>query len=425
MLLFTIAATALVVGAHRLLEARVRALAERAPTISRGAVIAGAAATAVLLLIVFVAAGGPGRAGDEWDAFKSPDGLGAEEASRGAQIVDVSSRGRYEYWQEAVDAFDSEPLKGLGPGTYEFDLGPERHGRGSDLHPRRPFALPRDGCRARRPGLAPDRRIHGARPRAGDDWRLPPRPRGASGDRSRRRRLLGLRRRGGGRLGLELAAIAAALFLLAAVAVAGGREPAASFAPAAERPGLWPRLAIVAIALIVIAAVAIPLAGSTSVDRSRTAVAEGRLDDALDAADDAISIQPYAATPRLQAALVLERLGRFDEAASLATEATERESTNWRTWRHPLASRGARRERRGCRRRLSPGRDAVPTPDPAARGWIGGQERQVGQRGAIAARCGRSASACSRLPASTIAFSSESSPRTGIPGRQASIAACR
>jgi len=31
-------------------------------------------------------------------------------------------------------------------------------------------------------------------------------------------------------------------------------------------------------------------------------------------------------------ALVLERLGRFDEAAAAARLATEKESTNWRTW---------------------------------------------------------------------------------------------
>ena len=57
-----------------------------------------------------------------------------------------------------------------------------------------------------------------------------------------------------------------------------------------------------------------------------------RLDPALDSAERADAIQPYAASPSLQEALVLERQGALDAAAEAAAMATEKESTNWRTW---------------------------------------------------------------------------------------------
>ena len=49
-------------------------------------------------------------------------------------------------------------------------------------------------------------------------------------------------------------------------------------------------------------------------------------------ADKAASIQPYAATPKLQQALVLELEGRLGSAVAAARGATQAESTNWRTW---------------------------------------------------------------------------------------------
>ena len=67
----------------------------------------------------------------------------------------------------------------------------------------------------------------------------------------------------------------------------------------------------------------------------------GRLDQALDEAKSAEKWQPYAATPDLQEALVLEliveRSGAagpddMNAAVAAATEATRNEPTNWRTW---------------------------------------------------------------------------------------------
>ena len=53
-------------------------------------------------------------------------------------------------------------------------------------------------------------------------------------------------------------------------------------------------------------------------------------------------MQPYAATPRLQRALVLEQAGALARAAAAARAATVQEPTNWRTW-FTLARIDARR----------------------------------------------------------------------------------
>jgi Flp pilus assembly protein TadD len=68
------------------------------------------------------------------------------------------------------------------------------------------------------------------------------------------------------------------------------------------------------------------------VRESQAEVRAGDLEGALESARSAASVEPYAATPKLQEALVLELLGDLDAAAAAGREATEAEATNWRTW---------------------------------------------------------------------------------------------
>ena len=89
-------------------------------------------------------------------------------------------------------------------------------------------------------------------------------------------------------------------------------------------------LAIVAVAALI--AIAIPLAGTDSVRASQDQVNNAQLQAALDKAQTAKDIQPYAATPSLQEAMILEISGDLEGAAAAATQATEDEPTNWRTW---------------------------------------------------------------------------------------------
>jgi cytochrome c-type biogenesis protein CcmH/NrfG len=49
-------------------------------------------------------------------------------------------------------------------------------------------------------------------------------------------------------------------------------------------------------------------------------------------ASDAIKLEPYAASPRLQEALVLEQAGDLRDALTAAKQATTRQHTNWENW---------------------------------------------------------------------------------------------
>jgi len=104
--------------------------------------------------------------------------------------------------------------------------------------------------------------------------------------------------------------------------------------PTAERffRRLPPRILLGAVGLAAVIAIAIPLASTSLVRSSEAEVRSRDLTAALADARSAQNVQPDAATPRLQQALVLEIQGDLAAAAVAARAATARESTNWRTW---------------------------------------------------------------------------------------------
>jgi len=68
------------------------------------------------------------------------------------------------------------------------------------------------------------------------------------------------------------------------------------------------------------------------VRRSQEAVDRGDLVEALDRAESAHSIQPWAASPYLQLALVQELGGRIDEARTSIDTALDHDQSDWRLW---------------------------------------------------------------------------------------------
>jgi tetratricopeptide (TPR) repeat protein len=86
------------------------------------------------------------------------------------------------------------------------------------------------------------------------------------------------------------------------------------------------------VSLLALLAVLLPYAGATAVSKSHDLAGSSDLQGALDQARTASNIEPFAATPALQEALILEADGDLAGAAASATQATEDESTNWRTW---------------------------------------------------------------------------------------------
>jgi hypothetical protein len=319
----------------------------RVLALSRGRLAAVWAGVAAALLVVALVAGAPGKARSQWAQFTAPVGQveGASETSLFNRLSAANGNGRYEYWKSAIDANATRPLAGIGPGS--FELWWTRHatapGFVRDAHTLYVETLAETGAigfvllvglfawlwiagLARLLRARPALRVYLAAALAGVaafmtsaalEWVW------------------------------ELSAIAAAVLVLAAVIVAGREDapPAGDGAGAARGravlrgadtpPGGGPlgaRLAVVVLSLLALAAIAVPLAGALAIRDSQAAAADGRLSAALEDARTAERMQPYAATPHLQRALIFEQAGALDEAVAAAKSATTEEPTNWRTW---------------------------------------------------------------------------------------------
>ena len=301
----------------------------RALVIPRRNALAATAVAAVLGLVVFAFSPAPDAIRDGWDDFTGESQVAVGDSSRAAQILDVSSRGRSAFWTSAVDAFEAEPWQGIGPGTFEFwwAQNGDKTEFVRDAHSLYLENLAELGI----PGGA----LIGGFALAGRDRRRVP-------------RLHARRRNGAARSPRpppappssrsapaldwmwELGALALVFAALAGVALAA--EGRGSRPPRAPGMGIAARVGFGAVALAALAVIAIPLGGAAAIDRSRDAAIAGQVPDALTAADDAAAIQPYAATPDLQRALLLESQGRFAEGAAAARAATEEEPENWRLW---------------------------------------------------------------------------------------------
>ena len=97
------------------------------------------------------------------------------------------------------------------------------------------------------------------------------------------------------------------------------------------------RVALVLCAWAVICAQALPFLAGRQVEASQDAVARGDLAEALDRAESAEAIQPWAASTRLQLALVREELGQIEPARDEIAAAIERDESDWRL--HVVAAR--------------------------------------------------------------------------------------
>jgi tetratricopeptide (TPR) repeat protein len=84
--------------------------------------------------------------------------------------------------------------------------------------------------------------------------------------------------------------------------------------------------------VVAIVAVAIPYSAANSISASRDLARASDLAGALAEVDTADNLQPYAASPKLQRALLLESSGDLTGAAAAAAAAAADEATNWRTW---------------------------------------------------------------------------------------------
>jgi len=297
----------------------------RTTALRSGAALAAAA-------VIAVAGGVPGTVGDRWQQFKTPPETvqGTSQGTVFDRLQGVDGSGRYQMWEAAADAHASAPGKGIGPGTFDFWWS--RNTTISDVV--------RDAHSLYLETLA-ETGFVGLALLAGFLLWL------AFAVVSRSLRApAGMRiwiaAAGGGLAAFmtaalidwvwEMAAITVVALALGAVIVCGRDEDEIAADPDESPRRVVPRAVLALLAAVALGAVAVPMAGALATDASRGAAADGNLTAALEDARTAERLQPYAATPHLQRALVLELSGSLDEAALAARTATVDEPTNWRTW---------------------------------------------------------------------------------------------
>ena len=99
-----------------------------------------------------------------------------------------------------------------------------------------------------------------------------------------------------------------------------------------KRTAVAVRAGIVVVAIACIVAIGVPLAATSAVRKSQAAASAGNTSAALADARDAIRLEPGAASPEIQTALVLELQHDLTGAAAAARQATLDEPANWQTW---------------------------------------------------------------------------------------------
>lgn len=293
----------------------------------------GIAAASIATVAVFaaLALGAPSELDRAWQQFKEP-----ATASAGVErLGSTSGSYRYQYWQSALEANATNPIVGIGPGTYEYWWA-----RDNPLTDQVGFFV-RDAHSLYLEVLA-ELGIVGFVLIAGFIGFVVV----SGGVRTLRRRtsqapVLAAATAGAAAFMVsagidwawELTILPVCFLLLAAVILGADTDPDGT--PETATDGTRSRLArfaVVAVALAALAAVMLPLAGLSALEDSQAEARSDSLQQALVDAKTASAVEPYAATPNLQQALILERGGELKAAAAAASSATEDEPTNWRPW---------------------------------------------------------------------------------------------
>jgi hypothetical protein len=278
--------------------------------------------TAVAAVVIALAAGFPGYVSDQWQAFKAPGGPGNASPDR---FASSSGNGRYQLWQAAVDANKTDPVKGIGPGTFEFYWAQHGSLPGFVVNAHslyfetlgelgivglvvivafvlwvlltgaiRAFTASRD--RTLYAGATAS--VAAFAVAAGVDWVW------------------------------QIAVIPVAMLLLSGAILRSRRR---SQVARAGRP-LVARAILVGAGLIALVVIALPLGNTEAVRASQDEFRAKDFPAALDDARTAQDIQPYSATASLQEALVLEAQGNLKGAEAAARQATRQGSSDWRNW---------------------------------------------------------------------------------------------
>ncbi len=305
--------------------------------IGRRQALIATAAVLVVAVPVAVAAGAPHEVSHRWEVFKGRSGGSTSGPSAASTILSTGGSGRYQFWEAAVEAGESAPWKGIGPGTFEFWWA--RHGSYAGFVRNAHSLYLESFAELGIPGLALIGGFVLAVLGIGAvrSLRAPPEQR------------LVLAAATAGAAGFaaaaaldwvwQLGALAVAFMLLAAVAVSGyslpeprrGKRRRKRKRKRRNRSRIE-RAAVAAVAIAALVAIWFPLQGAIDLRQSQVDAASGDLAGALQQARNAAGAQSYAASPLLQEALIYEQQGKLRPAAAAASAATRKEAADWRNW---------------------------------------------------------------------------------------------
>jgi hypothetical protein len=286
-------------------------------------VVTGVAVLIIVALVVIGAATGVEH--HLWEQFKRPNPPASSNVV--SRLLSVAGSHRYQYWQAATSAFDAHPFKGIGPGTFQFYWA--QHNSLSEFVQNAHslyfetmaeagviglilvaglvvFVIVGGAVRALR--ATPAARLTTATAVAGFagfaaaaafDWVW------------------------------QIGVVPMVALLLAAVTVAGLRDR--ERIDAGQRL-IALRVVIALVALVALWRILVPLASTVEVRSSQAAARIGAWPAALRDAETAQQIEPGAASPRVQQALVLEAVGDYRAARRVMAQALVRQPTDSSLW---------------------------------------------------------------------------------------------
>jgi len=333
-LLAGMALSALLFAALRWEERREGRLSGRAVELSRNPKALRGVGIVLAVLAIGAAIAVGGRA---WDEFTSPDVQAPGTAT--AQITDFSSAGRSDFWEVAIESFGEKPVLGSGSGTYEFAWERLRSLE-LPLHNAHSLYLEAFAELGLLGGLLVLALVLTLLWTGLAAWRA------ASGRRKDLYAVL-LAAMTAFAVGAafdwfwEIAALGSVFFLAAGALVAARCRqlaPAGSDDGTSDGDGRF-RFTVAALAVAWLTAIALigPLLVEREIAASNDAIAAGEVANAVEHADTARSIEPWAASPYVQLGLLAEQQGDYATAAQRLTQAIDREDRNWQL--HYLRSR--------------------------------------------------------------------------------------
>jgi hypothetical protein len=282
-------------------------------------------AVAVALAVIAVpAAGAPSKLEHAWNQFKNRNAVALHQDSL-ARYGTVSGNGRYDYWKVAVASTSGHVLQGAGPGTFQLLWEPRAPYSSYVVNAHSLYieTLAEVGAVGLALLIAFLMLVLGAgitlAVRSGEEARA-----FAAGASA-------------ALLAFLVSAIADWVWQVPVLPVAFLLLAAAVLAPAQHRAfspkqRITMRVAAVVVAVACLVAIGVPLGTASSVSGSQRAAAAGNTTLALADAGSAARLEPGAATPQIQEALVFELRRDLPDAVRAARRATRNEPLNWTAW---------------------------------------------------------------------------------------------